>query len=158
MHHSMLREKARRISNKEKLFKEIRKKTNTAKVGPVMRLRVDFSVETLERRSLMETEIEGRSCGGGRLDSCSRKLRMLQTPEAGWSRVAVSPTGFRESGPADARALISNLRERMPCKHTVCGLCYHSSQKGTHPPCPDSDASSEKAFCCLHWVHVISQL
>ena len=63
MHHSMLQEKARRISNKEKLFKE-RKKTNTAKVGPVMRLRVDFSVETLERRSLMETETEGRSCGG----------------------------------------------------------------------------------------------
>ena len=50
MHHSMLREKARRISNKEKLFKEIRKKTNTAKVGPVMRLRVDFSVETLQAR------------------------------------------------------------------------------------------------------------
>lgn len=115
-----------------------------------MRLRVDFSVETLERRSLMEAETDGGD--GGRLDGCSRKLRMQQTPEAGPSRVAVSPTGFRDSGPADARALISNLQdcERMLCKHTVCGLCYHSSQKGTHPPCPNSDASSEKAFCCLH--------
>ena len=47
-----------------------------------MRLRVDFSVETLERRSLMEAEAEGRSCDGGRLDGCPWKLRMLQTPEA----------------------------------------------------------------------------
>ena len=67
-----------------------------------MRLRAGFSIDTLERRSLMEAETGGCSCGGCRLDGSPGSwgsYKHQKQGEAGRSRAGVAPTGFRRAAP-----------------------------------------------------------